>query len=112
MISKKGKNTRFKPGESGNPLGRPKKLPSLDRVLSEVLTEADKKGVSVLQRIVSALARKAMRGDVRAAELILDRAYGKARATVGVTVSGEIDAFLQMSPEDKLQYIQKLESNE
>ncbi|MEJ1241637.1 DUF5681 domain-containing protein [Chryseolinea sp. T2] len=112
MIAKKGTNTRFKPGQSGNPLGRPKRLPSLDRALVDVLGKVDKHDVTVLQRIVEALARKAMRGDIRAAELLLDRGFGKAKATLGVTVEGEITQFLRMTPEEKLAYIKKLECDE
>ena len=31
--------TEFKPGQSGNPNGRPKKLPELDKLLADVLGE-------------------------------------------------------------------------
>lgn len=108
----KGKNTRFQKGQSGNPLGRPKRLPSLDRVLAEVLSDVDKNDISVLQRILTTLAKRAIRGDVRAAELLIDRAFGKAKASLNVAVEGEISAFLKLSPEEKLSYIQKLEGDE
>lgn len=71
-------DTQFKPGESGNPKGRPKKLPELDLLLADVLGE-DKDGIEAAKAILMALRAKATKGDVRAAEVLLDRAYGKAK---------------------------------
>jgi hypothetical protein len=68
----------FKKGQSGNPNGRPKKLPELDKLLADVLGE-EKDGVSAGEAILRALRAKATKGDVRAAEVLLDRAYGKAK---------------------------------
>ena len=69
---------KFKKGETGNPNGRPKKLPELDKLLAEVLGE-EKEGVEAAKAILMALRAKATKGDVRAAELILNRAYGKPK---------------------------------
>jgi hypothetical protein len=55
---------KWKPGQSGNPKGRPKKLPALDKLLAEALSDATTK---------SSLFR------TRAAEVLLDRAYGRAK---------------------------------
>lgn len=74
-------NKPFKKGQSGNPNGRPRKLPELDKLLADVLGE-EKDGVSAAEAILKALRLKASKGDVRAAEIILDRAYGKARQTI------------------------------
>lgn len=68
---------KFKKGQSGNPNGRPKKLPQLDVLLSNVLGE-EKDGLTAAEAILKALRLKATKGDVRAAEVLLDRAYGKA----------------------------------
>ena len=70
-------NKPFKKGQSGNPNGRPKKLPQLDVLLGNVLGE-EKDGLSAAEAILKALRAKATKGDVRAAEVLLDRAYGKA----------------------------------
>jgi hypothetical protein len=76
------KNSKpFKKGQSGNPNGRPRKLPELDKLLADVLGE-EKDGVSAGEAILKALRAKATKGDVRAAEVLLDRAYGKARQTI------------------------------
>tara|TARA_R110000868_G_scaffold191789_1_gene436036 strand:+ start:182 stop:496 length:315 start_codon:yes stop_codon:yes gene_type:complete len=80
MIPNQEKN-QFKKGESGNPNGRPRKLPELDKLLADVLGE-EKDGVSAAEAILKALRLKASKGDVRAIELMLDRAYGKAPQTI------------------------------
>lgn len=68
-------------GQSGNPKGRPPKLPQLDKLLDAVLGE-EKEGISAAEVILKALRLKATKGDVRAAEVLLDRAYGKASQKV------------------------------
>ena len=79
-------NKPFKKGQSGNPNGRPKKLPELDKLLADVLGE-EKDGITAGEAILKALRAKASKGDVRAAEVLLDRAYGKAKQTMDVSVS-------------------------
>lgn len=71
----------FKKGQSGNPNGAPKKIPQLDKLLAEVLGE-EKDGIDAAKAILMALRSKATKGDVRAAEILLDRAYGKAKQTI------------------------------
>lgn len=71
----------FEKGQSGNPNGRPKKLPELDKLLADVLGE-DKEGITAAEAILKALRAKASKGDIRAAEVLLDRAYGKAKQTI------------------------------
>jgi alkylation response protein AidB-like acyl-CoA dehydrogenase len=74
---------RFKKGQSGNPKGRPK-LPDIREALAKVLAE-EKDGVTALEATLRALRAKATKGDVRAAEALLDRAYGKAVQRTDVT---------------------------
>lgn len=76
---KKGKDDRR------NLKGAPKKLPKLDVLLDEVLGE-EKDGVSAAKVILMALRAKATKGDVRSAELLLDRAFGKAAQTINTNV--------------------------
>ena len=68
----------FKKGQSGNPKGRVPKIPELEKLLAEVLGE-EKDGIEAAKAILMALRLKATKGDVRAAEVLLDRAYGKAK---------------------------------
>lgn len=70
--------TQFKPGKSGNPKGRPKKLPDLDILLADVLGD-EKDGIPAAKAILMALRAKAAKGDVRAAEVLLERGWGKVK---------------------------------
>ena len=79
---------QFKKGQSGNPKGRPKKIPELDKLLADVLGE-EKDGVEAAKAILMALRAKATKGDVRAAEVLLDRAYGKAKQFLDHSTLGE-----------------------
>jgi hypothetical protein len=76
---------KFKKGQSGNPNGRPRKLPELDKLLADVLGE-EKDGITAGEAILKAIRAKAAKGDVRAAELLLDRAYGKPKQTSETTL--------------------------
>lgn len=81
-------NKPFKKGQSGNPNGRPRKLPELDKLLADVLGE-EKDGITAAEAILKALRLKAAKGDVRAAEIILDRAYGKARQVIDNNINDQ-----------------------
>lgn len=83
-----GKKTQFKKGQSGNPKGRPK-LPDLKEALENILGET-KDGKTALDAIFMALRAKAAKGDVRAAELLMDRAYGKSKQTIDMNASVEV----------------------
>lgn len=77
---------QFKKGESGNPNGRPKKLPELDKLLADVLGE-EKDGTTAAEAILKALRAKATKGDIRAAEVLLERAYGKAKQNIDINAN-------------------------
>lgn len=69
-------HSRFKPGRSGNPKGRPKGTNNLKTDLAEELGEritvregGNTKTVSKQRAFLKALMNKALRGDVRAASL-------------------------------------------
>ena len=91
----------FKPGETGNPNGRPKKLPGLDQLLAEILDEAEVKA------ILNSIIKKAKAGDLRAAELILDRCYGKVKQPIEVDEDTRPSAFIDYTqlPEDVLKLV-------
>lgn len=93
-------HTRFKPGQSGNPNGRPKKLPDLEKLLVRVLgTEEDNK--TGWEVIIEALQKKAAKGDVKAAELLLSRGYGKAKQFVNLNHEGGVSlVFEQATPHE------------
>ena len=68
--------------------GRPKKLPPIDILMAEVLGE-EKDGITAAQAILNMLRGKAAKGDIRAAQLLFDRAYGKSKQQIDVTTGGE-----------------------
>ena len=73
---------RWKKGETGNPNGRPRKLPELSVLLADVLGEQTKEGLTAAEDILRAMYARAAKGDTRAAELLLDRAYGKPKQSI------------------------------
>jgi hypothetical protein len=86
---------KWKKGQSGNPKGRPRKIPELKILLANVLGD-EVNGLTAAEIILTALRKKAEKGDVRAAELLLDRAYGKARSEV--EMSGFVSTVIMPLP--------------
>ena len=70
----------FKKGQSGNPKGRPK-LPDIKAAMAKVLAE-EKNGMDALEAVLRALRTRAIKGDVRAAQELLDRAFGRAKQSI------------------------------
>jgi len=69
-----GAETRFKPGQSGNPGGRPKGLATIARaVLAEATAEGDMTKAEALMRRLYDLAVN--EGNVQAIKLLLDREW-------------------------------------
>lgn len=87
---------KFQPGQTGNPNGRPKKLPDLDKLLAEVLGP-DKDGRDGMEIIIEALLKKAAKGDVKAAELLLNRGYGKARQFISMNHEGGVNILFEQA---------------
>jgi hypothetical protein len=71
-------------GEVRNPHGAPKKLPELETLMAKVMGE-EKGGITAMEAIISALRLKASKGDVRAAEVLLNRGYGLPKQTIQTT---------------------------
>ena len=80
-------NKPFPKGVSGNPKGRPK-LPDIKEALAKVLAD-EKDGTSALEATLMALRSKAVKGDVRAAMVLLDRAFGKPQQSIDHTTGGD-----------------------
>ncbi len=76
------KSGRFKPGQSGNPKGRPKGAKNLKTELEEELLEkvpikehGKVRKVSKQRALLKAQMAKAMKGDPRAANVIINMVY-------------------------------------
>jgi len=83
-------NPKRQPGFEAHPerinrKGRPK-LPDIKELLAKVLGSV-KKGETGAEAILKAMELRAMKGDVRAAELLLDRAYGKPKQDIEMAAS-------------------------
>lgn len=78
---------RWEKGQSGNPKGRPK-MPDLKEAISKILSE-EKNGQSALEAVLIALFNRALKGDVRAAQELLDRGFGKSQQNVDLSTLGQ-----------------------
>ncbi len=97
--------TKFKPGQSGNPAGRPKGVRHLSTVLKEMLEAIAPDAVVDVAEIKQFIKRKKItnadaiaarlmhdaivEGDIDAIKVIADRTEGKAPASLDVTSGGE-----------------------
>ena len=73
------RHTQFKPGQSGNPKGRPKKAATLPDVLSKelrtrvpIVNNGERRKVSMLEAIVKQHLNKAASGDSKAAAIVFN----------------------------------------
>jgi hypothetical protein len=87
---------KFQPGQTGNPNGRPKKLPDLDKLLAEILGP-NKDGRDGMEVIIEAMLKKAAKGDVKAAELLLNRGYGKAKQFISMNHEGGVNIVFEQA---------------
>lgn len=71
-----------------NKKGRPRKLPELDSLIVELLG-GRKVGESRMRELLSSLIEQAISGNIRAAEMILNRAYGKPKESIDLTSNGD-----------------------
>lgn len=71
----------FKKGQSGNPKGRPKKLPALKEMMERVMTE-ERDGITAIEAVFMQLRAKASKGDMRAIQILLEYAYGKPKQVI------------------------------
>ena len=95
MRNEKG---QFKPGHSGNPGGRPKG--SITKIMREFMYEIDDTGFSRVQHLCFILWNAALKGDLQAIKLIMDRVDGTPRQTIETTQVSEPIKVLQIVDEN------------
>jgi len=91
--------TQFKPGQSGNPNGRPKGAKSRSTVIKRWLEAMDKgknpmtgevEEMSVEDKMTLALIGKALKGDTQAYKALMDSAYGQPKQEIENTGQSEV----------------------
>ncbi|MBK7363028.1 MAG: hypothetical protein IPJ01_12090 [Micavibrio sp.] len=76
---------KWKKGQSGNPKGgKPPALPPLGELMAETLGQV-KNGKTHAQIIFDKLFSMALKGNTRAIEILMERGYGKAVASLNLT---------------------------
>ena len=72
---------KLKIGGTNPGAGRPKKIPELSALLAEVMGE-EGGGMSAMEAMLKRIRKKAIDGDLRAAELLLKYSYGMPKQSV------------------------------
>lgn len=86
---------QFKPGQSGNPKGRPKGSGVTDKLRALLDEEVDLKGskLTMKEALAKVIINKAMKGDHKFVKEVLDRTEGKA--TERLEVDGDVRMVVQ-----------------
>lgn len=111
-----GNKTR--PGRNGGTLniggakngGRPRKLPQLNDLIDTVLGD-EVNGLTAAEAILKKLRQLAVSGNLKAAEMLLDRAYGKPKQVTDITSGGESISPLASLPTEKQAEVLRILAN-
>jgi hypothetical protein len=76
-------HSKFKKGQSGNPKGRPP-LRDIKDVLKDLLSQ-EKNGTQLIDGLMSVVVNKALKGDLKAVDMLLSYTFGKATQRTEVT---------------------------
>ncbi len=98
---KKPPGRPWKPGESGNPAGRPPNPESITNLMREVGNMIGPDGRTRKEALVEKLWKLAEGGNMRAAEYLIDRQEGKPRERHDINASGMIDFYTLSDVERK-----------
>ena len=93
----------FKPGQSGNPKGRPKGIPNAKTRYKRLLELTQQKTnpvtgeieeFTVAEQMDMKIFDKALKGDLQAYREIMDRLEGKPKITTDIDMTGNINVAL------------------
>ncbi|MEZ5996462.1 MAG: DUF5681 domain-containing protein [Hyphomonadaceae bacterium] len=108
------KHTRFKPGQSGNPRGRPRKKLALNDILEEAATtlvqvtvDGRVRRMPALKAIMMLEVRKALQGDGKASRFVLDTFEARG---LGGPASGSQDDLASQAAGARERLAQKVEA--
>ncbi len=76
---------KYKKGQSGNPKGRPP-LRDIKEVLKDLLSQ-EKNQTQLIDGLMSVVVNKALKGDLKAVEMLLSYTYGKPTQKTEITGS-------------------------
>ncbi len=98
MVSGNGNLKPWKPGQTGNPNGRPKGT-SLTLTLRKLLdTPVPGKDITYAEAVIRRLVAEAMKGNTKAANIILERIDGKVpQAITGMVSEGNPDGAIMFN---------------
>ena len=82
-------DTQFKPGQSGNPAGRPKRDWTWAGVLENAVEKAEESGKTVKEIVAESLVKEAIKGNVMAQKEIMNRMDGMPQQSTDITSGGE-----------------------
>lgn len=108
-FGKPPEHSRFQPGQSGNPKGRPKGALNLATALNRALKEkvfitegGQRKQITKLDATIKALVNRAVKGDARAVQQMLSLGPLVGVEPVGTAVVGADDAALMAGLMERL----------
>lgn len=81
--------TQFKPGESGNLKGRPKRDWTWSGELQKAVEKAEKSGKTLKEIVANSLIHQAKRGNIQAQKELMNRMDGMPQASVDLTTKGK-----------------------
>lgn len=87
-MSNPNPENQFKPGQSGNPGGRPKNEWTWSSLVREAMDEEGDNGQAIKKNVSRALVTKALTGDVQALREIGNRLDGMPKQNLGIDATG------------------------
>ena len=100
----------YKPGQSGNPAGRPKGSGSRTKEWLAAVDQIDEKtGKTFYQMFIELTIKKAIEGDHWAGERLSDRVEGKLNVPLSLSKEEEDDWHLENLSQEKLDKLELLE---